>query len=534
MLMRYCRSSAGPAKALLAVMLVAISACRHDRGATEKTSALSAGMSLVGYPMGRWRLAPFNEVNRTVLWVSHILVMSEASIPGDPSFRPLEWRPDPPMPKRTDAEALARGLKVADLAAEDPSKFGELARTYSDDVITRDAGGSLGGARAGQLPSEYRDALATLKPGETSRVVRTALGYSILLRRDVPPAGDVGGQRIVIRYRGTVGGARGEPSHRSRAEALELARAVAAEAAVGSRPFETLVARYSENADAAQAGDMGVWSLRDPGFLPREIERLGQLRIGEVAGPIESIVGFEILKRTEANERPQYAMKAVQFQYDPALADSSERSREGALRLATDTAAELQKDPSRFDSLRAKYCCDDPSRWSLGRGPLGLSSALDGLQLGQIAIKPIESNLAFVVPQRVDPASVAPLPAPLYELPAPDAPDLADIVEKTDGTIVSGYARLLAGEIPKAISLPQEKAALVGRRVADLADAFQRAPNGRARADALQGTLAGLRNELGPGAFSVLDDFLKQWSTRLYLQRMRPMPLPHMPARKPT
>jgi hypothetical protein len=513
--------------------------CHRDRGRIDPAAALAS----VGYPMGRWRLAPFDQVNQTVLWVSHIVVMYDGSNAGDPSFRPLDWRPDPPMPKRTDAKALSRALEVADLAARDPSKFADLARTYSDDVVTRDAGGSLGGVRAGQLPPEYRDALATMKPGETSRVVKTALGYSVLFRGPVPAERDVAGQRIVIRYQGTVGGARGEPSDRSRADALALARKAAGEAASEGASFDALVAQYSENADVVQGGDMGVWSLRDPGFSPREVEHLGQLEVGEVSAPVESILGFEILKRTEARDRPLYAMKSIELQYDPSLKDASEHSREGARRLAQDIAAQVHEDPSRFDSFRGKYCCGAATRWSLGRGPLGVTSALDALQIGEIAAQPIESHMAFIVAQRVDPGSVVP-PQPRYELPAPEAPDLANMVETADGKVASAYTRMLADEMPKGLSMPEEKKSIVVRRVSELADTFQQAPDGAARVGALQGTLAGLKGEIGPDAYSVLDSFLKQWSMRLYLERGRPMrvpglslpgmPPPGMPARKPT
>jgi PPIC-type PPIASE domain len=124
-----------------------------------------------------------------------------------------------------------------------------LARAYSDDVVTKDRGGSLGGVRAGQIPAEYRDALAELKPGEISRVVKTSAGYDVLVRRPMPVDGAVAGRRIVIRYRGTVGGPAGSKSGRTRDAALDLAVDVASEARKGQRPFEDLVQQYSENAD---------------------------------------------------------------------------------------------------------------------------------------------------------------------------------------------------------------------------------------------------------------------------------------------
>jgi hypothetical protein len=156
------------------------------------------------------------------------------------------------MPARTDAEALARALTIADLAAKDPSSFGDLARQFSDDVVTRDEGGSLGGVRAGQLPQEFRDALAVLRPGQTSRVFKTALGYHVIRRLSAPDEGKVAGKRIVIRYTGTLGALGAAPVGRDRGAALELARHVAELAKRSPAAFDDLVRTYSEGADAGQ------------------------------------------------------------------------------------------------------------------------------------------------------------------------------------------------------------------------------------------------------------------------------------------
>jgi hypothetical protein len=430
----------------------------------------------------------------------------------------MRWRPDPPMPNRTDGEALSRALEVAGLAARDPDRFAQLARTYSDDLVTRDAGGSLGGVRAGQLPSEYRDALAVLKPGETSRVLRTALGYCVLKRRPPPPEGQVAGKRIVVRYTGTVGGPRGVESPRPRETALELARELAEQAKSGATSFDTLVNEYSENVDAAQSGDMGVWSVRDPGFIPREVERLDGLRVGEVAPPMDSVFGFEILLRTEANERPRYAMTAVQIQYDPNLAENEEHSRAGALRLATDLSRKLHIDPSQFDRLQLQYCCGGVQQWTLGRGPVGVSAALDQLAFGEIADKPVEANWSYFIAKRIDPSTLGEPPPPRYELPNPHGPDLDALVRDSDGSSLAEYTRVLSTEVRKLLALPGAETQEVSRQLDQLASSFEKnEADPVARLESMRVTLSRLKEQLGPKDYGVFDAFVSDWTTRMFL-----------------
>jgi parvulin-like peptidyl-prolyl isomerase len=453
------------------------------------------------------------------MWISHIVIMHKQSLSGEPSLRPMEWRPDGPMPDRTDEEALSRAIMVARMAASDPSAFAQLAKTYSDDRVTRDSGGSLGGVRAGQLPAEYRDALAVLKPGETSRVVRTALGYSVLRRRPPPPNESVAGRRIVIRYRGTVGGSHGIESNRERAAALELAARVTGQARSGPVSFEHLVEEYSESVDAAQSGDIGVWFLLDPGFMPREIERLGQLKVGEVSSvPLESIFGFEILLRTEASARPRYAMRAVQIPYDPTQNDDQEHSRAGALRLATDLARQLRADPSKFDGLLRQYCCDKTDQWTLGRGPVGVSPALDRLSFGEIAADPVEANWSYVIPQRIDPSSLPDPPPPLYELPSPKGPDLETLVKSGNGAVLAIYTRFFATDLQKLLSLPRAEVEEIAHQIEQLAASFEKnATNPSARVESVRAAISHLQTRLGPKDYEVFDTFLTSWSTRVVL-----------------
>src|SRR4249920_3570252 len=77
-------------------------------GCEPPARAASAPRDEAGYtyPPGPWRLAPFKELDRTVLWVSHIVVMSEASQPLGSRLRNLGWQPDS-LPTRSAQAARA-------------------------------------------------------------------------------------------------------------------------------------------------------------------------------------------------------------------------------------------------------------------------------------------------------------------------------------------------------------------------------------------------------------------------------------------
>lgn len=66
--------------------------------------------------------------------------------------------------------------------------FAELAKTYSTDFGTKDAGGELGYVGRGSLVKEFEDVAFSLKVGETSGPVKTDYGYHIIQVEDKKPA----------------------------------------------------------------------------------------------------------------------------------------------------------------------------------------------------------------------------------------------------------------------------------------------------------------------------------------------------------
>ncbi len=88
-------------------------------------------------------------------------------------------------------------------------------------------------------------------------------------------------------------------STRSDEEAKTLATDLIAQLAAG-KPFEELAKAHSEGAEAAEGGEMG-WVER--GQLLGEIdEKVFALNTGELAGPLQSTLGYHIFKLVERKE----------------------------------------------------------------------------------------------------------------------------------------------------------------------------------------------------------------------------------------
>jgi hypothetical protein len=387
------------------------------------------------YPPGRWRLAAGETLGKTVLWVSHILIRHEGSSRRVPCTVAL-WQLDGPRPQRTRAEAFDLAQKLATEAAVDPRHFADLARRYSDDITTRDSGGSLGGVRATDLERSevLLDALAALRPNEVSRVVESSEGFHILLRRPPPDDARVSGAHIVIghdsaRWLHKVGL---PPPARSRSEALALAASISAELSAHPERFEELVRRHSEHPDKMRDGDLGSWSIREPTHLPRQLDALQRLSIGDISPPIDTSYGIEILRRTPEQTRRSFAMQAIHVPFMPGDAESKRQ----AVQRATELSNELRKDPTQFDLLLSKYCCREPEQWSEGRELPGLTPALEMLEIGEVSGAPVEQLIDILIPKRVDPIGSSSAREVSYDLPAPEQVDLGVLAWRIPGSVI--------------------------------------------------------------------------------------------------
>jgi hypothetical protein len=507
--------------AALALVLCAFSGCSKRTGTGGPAGAVSASVEQQAepagfqYPIARWRLAMFEELDRTPLWIGHIAIRHSQSQPE--AFRPFGWSPDSPPPNRSVAEAWALAEKVAALAAAAPNDFEELARKYSEDLVSKDDGGMLGGVRASQLVSSgFLDVLAALKPGEVSKPFRTPYGFQILKRYAPPPEEKVAGERIVIGYRSAVSLAV-EPQ-RSRAEALLLAKDVAEQALKGAQDFGTLVERYSESADKSQHGDIGVYSTRDPGYMPVEVQRLARLKVGEVTGPIDGPAGFEILRRVPVTPRTEYAMAMIElgFELDPAAREASQAS---ALGKAEAMRRVLEAEPERFEEFQTNHCCERIDRWTRGRGDPTLADALDAIPVGTIAERPLLFKDRYLLVKRLDPSALPPEKPRLSELPNPSEPDYEALLRHNTPKNIAGATRSLVKALEQSSELTPDTTRSISETLGQLATSLEQNLEDRANARTnVRSTLAALESRLSAEQFGVFKRFASRW----YVRRMMP------------
>ena len=90
---------------------------------------------------------------------------------------------------RETAAARIRADAVRQQAAAPGADFAALARQFSEDPGSREAGGSLGTFARGVHPAALDDAFFALKPGELSPVVQTEYGFHVLRITARLPAG---------------------------------------------------------------------------------------------------------------------------------------------------------------------------------------------------------------------------------------------------------------------------------------------------------------------------------------------------------
>ncbi len=487
------------------------SACGQTQAASsEEVSVASAAPSSSPArekERGDWRFIPQEELARASLWVSHVLIAhreSSSEVPFDSRF----WNSSHSVDRsREQAREIADGL--AEQLAHSPGKFATVASSRSDDLTSRQTGGLLGGVTAVELTPwpNVLDALLTTAPGEPSGVVETRFGFHILMRHLPPPEETLSARRVVIGHEeaGWLRSvARRDFPVRSLKQALEIGGTVARRAREKDAQFEKLIDEFSEHLDAEYGGDIGSWSSLEPCPLSRQLMALSKLEIGEISEPIESFEGVVVLQRTEARERPRYAMDSIFKRFDPKAAAGDPNSRESAFAELSRIGRTLREDPARFTELQREHCCPPTiEQWSYGRGPLGASEQLDKLRIGEVTPEPIEVYGRVALVKRLDPNEVEPPPGPLTRLELPTAPDVHVSAERLPPELIKQWVDMVMRE---GGSSAKELLLAADRKVYDavldeLSTQLVGAESRVARREALDAALAKLRHTLGVAGY---------------------------------
>jgi hypothetical protein len=480
-----------------------------DRSAGAAPGIRPIGPTGYVYPPARWRLVTLQELSRTSLHVSQIVIRHQLS--AEFPFRPGAWEPDGGPPDRSVEDALRLAERIAEQASESPATFAELARKFSEDVVSRPRGGSLGVMRGDQLvPLGILDALATLAPGEVSKAFRTPFGFHIVKRDPLPAAMQVAGQRLAVAYQGTFSQAR--PVTRSRAEARSIIDELVKKVAAKPEAFSALVRKYSDTLDREQDGDLGELSTQDPEYLPAEVEALAALPLGGVSEILDTRFGFTLLRRTPPVPRQVYAMEAIELSVDRS-SDAGPARLEARRELASRILGQLAQDPTLFARLQATHCCKGVQRWTAGRRAKGVEQALDALELGQLREQPLEQPEHLLILRRLDPATLPPEPARRAELPSPEEPDFESFLPFNDGANLAEGCRVLIAALGKEPSFTSANRLRAGQVLLDLstfmASHSNDAPAIRRK---IQDTLDVLKKELGEADYRRFVAFAKKWA----------------------
>lgn len=197
-------------------------------------------------------------------------------------------------PEGATPEQLARlRAKAEDVAARVArgEPFDKLAASYSDapDALT---GGNLGWRSAERLPGLFAEAVASLKPGETTSILRSAAGFHIV--------------RVIDRKGGSQSGvpAQVQQTHARHiliktievvtdADARRRLTDLRERVVQGGASFADLARIHSADLSASKGGDLG-WIY--PGDTVPEFEQaMDALKPGELSQPIQSPFGWHLI-----------------------------------------------------------------------------------------------------------------------------------------------------------------------------------------------------------------------------------------------
>lgn len=193
--------------------------------------------------------------------------------------------------RRARAEDVLRQLRTG-------ADFAKTAVTFSDASDALE-GGDLGWRNADRLPQLFVDATTNLKPGEVSKIVKSANGFHILkvVGRRAASAATANGastsvqqthvRHILIKVNQIVTAAE------ARRKLVELKQRLDNKAA----KFEDLAKLFSNDLSASRGGDLG-WVY--PGDTVPEFERaMDALKPGQVSEPIETPFGYHLIEVLE-------------------------------------------------------------------------------------------------------------------------------------------------------------------------------------------------------------------------------------------
>jgi peptidyl-prolyl cis-trans isomerase SurA len=201
--------------------------------------------------------------------------------------------PENASPKELE-QLQAKAADVQRQASQGIS-FTDLARKYSEDPGTAKTGGVFGSRPVSRLPELFVDAVASLKVGQVSSVVRSGAGFHIikLIERENASKSTYTQQRvrhILLRT----------SAQQDAKAVMERMMDIRRQIIEGQGSFPQMARQYSEDGSSTHGGDLG-WS--SPGqFVPEFEKALSLLQPGQVSEPVVSRFGVHLIQLLERRE----------------------------------------------------------------------------------------------------------------------------------------------------------------------------------------------------------------------------------------
>ncbi|NML61443.1 molecular chaperone SurA [Massilia sp. RP-1-19] len=230
---------------------------------------------------------------------------------------PENASPEQIAARRARAEEIARQLRTG-------ADFAKIAATYSDsgDALK---GGEIGWLDSQRLPEAFATALAPLKPGQVTPIIKSATAFHILKlveKRTPTEASDAAvvqqtrARHILLKVTPTM------TADDARRKLVELKERLDNKAA----KFEELARLFSNDGSASKGGDLG-WLY--PGDTVPEFENvMNDLKLGEVSGVVETPFGYHLIevmeRKSDDKSKERERTAARQAIRDQKMAEATE------------------------------------------------------------------------------------------------------------------------------------------------------------------------------------------------------------------
>jgi peptidyl-prolyl cis-trans isomerase SurA len=228
------------------------------------------------------------------------------------------------VPDKATPEVLAERKARAEQAlarVNNGEPFEQVARDMSDDA-NKAKGGEMGSRPVDKYPDLFANAVAGLKVGGVTPLVRSGAGFHIL--KVVARGEELGLTVTQTRVRHIVLRPSAQMSiDVAERRILEFRQAIAS----GSKTFEELARQYSEDGSAQQGGDLG-WT--SPGsFVPEFEEAMDKLPVGGLSTAVRSRFGVHLIQVIDRRDstidpkqlREQATNALREKKFDPAYTE---------------------------------------------------------------------------------------------------------------------------------------------------------------------------------------------------------------------